>query len=217
MSDPIQREVARGRNIGDKEEEENPKPRINNQTQNRDQDPRNQDLKEKIINKDTNNFLGVTNSTSTTNIGVHDELKVENNVKEELSSKVRRTEETVNKESNIFFPHLIPFYMEAQNNKTLPHQISMSHEPFLYSTYVFHEFSAQLTLLPSQSNLRESKIQQPKIQSFDPNNKINQPNLLLDLLSKLKKLKINYNKLADEIIKMCLVKSKDQLADQSFC
>ena len=40
--------------------------------------------------------------------------------------------------------------------------------------------------LPSQSNSREPKIQQPKIQSFDPNNKINQPNLLFDLLSKLK-------------------------------
>ena len=50
---PIQREVARGRNIGDKEEEEeeNLKPVINNQTQNRDQDLRNQGLKEKILNK----------------------------------------------------------------------------------------------------------------------------------------------------------------------
>ena len=37
--------------------------------------------------------------------------------------------------------------------------------------------------------------------------------MLLNLLSKLKKLKINYEKFADEIIKMRFVKSKDQLAD----
>ena len=61
---------ARGRNIGDKEEEENLKLEINNQTQNRDQDPRNQGLKEKILNKDTDNLLGVTDFTTTTNTGV---------------------------------------------------------------------------------------------------------------------------------------------------
>ena len=53
----------------------------------------------------------------------------------------------------------------------------------------------------------------PKILIFDPNNKINQPNLFLDLLSKLKKLKVNYDKFGEEIIKMSSVKSKDQLAD----
>ena len=110
----------RGRNIGDKEEEENLKPGINNQTQNRDQDPRNQDLKEKILNKGTNNLLGFTDSTTTINTGVQGELKVENNEKKEFSSKVRSTEETVNEKSNIFFPHLIPFYMEAQIIKFNP-------------------------------------------------------------------------------------------------
>ena len=158
-------------------------------------------------------MLGVTDSNTTTNIGVHGELKVENNEKEECSSKVRRTEETENEKCNILFPHLISFYMEEQNNKTLPHQIPINNEPFLYSIHVFREFLAQLTPFPSQSNSREPKIQQPKLQSFDPNNKINQLNLLLDLLSKLKKLKINYDKFADEIIKMRFVKSKDQLLD----
>ena len=121
MNDPIQCEVAKGRNIGDKEEEENSKPRIHNQTQSRDQDPRNQGLKEKILKKGTDNLLGVTDSTTTINTGVHGELTVENNEKEELSSKVRSTEETVNEASNILFSHLIPFYVEAQNNKTLTH------------------------------------------------------------------------------------------------
>ena len=137
----------RGKNIGDKEEEENPKPGINNQTQIRDQYSPNLGLKEKILNKGTNNLLGVTDSTTTTNIGVHGELKAKNNEKEKFRSKVSSTEETLNEESNILFPHLISFYMEAQNNKTLRHQIPMTQKPFLYSTYVFSEFSAQLTPL----------------------------------------------------------------------
>ena len=49
--------------------------------------------------------------------------------------------------------------------------------------------------------------------SFDPNNKINQPSLFLDFLSKSKKLKSNYDKFAEEIVKMSFVKSKDKLAD----
>ena len=164
VNDPIQCDIARERNIGDKEEkEENSKPEIKNQTQNRDQDPQNQCLKEKIFNQGTDNLLGVTDSTTTTNTGVHGELKVENNEKKEFSSKVRSTVETMNEENNILFPHLLPFYMEAQNNKTLLHQIPMIHEPFLNSTHVFCEFPAPFTHLPSQSNLREPKIQQPKI------------------------------------------------------
>ena len=52
-----------------------------------------------------------------------------------------------------------------------------------------------------------------EVQIFDPNNKINQLNLFLDLLSKPEKWKINYEEFAEEIIKMSFVKSKDQLAD----
>ena len=150
VNDPIQCEVAKGRNIGNKEEEENLKLGINNQTQNRDQDPRNQGLNEKILNKGTDNLLGVTDSTTTTNTSVHGELKVENNEKEEFSSKVRSTEETVNEESNILFPHLIPFYMKAQNNKTLPHQIPVTHfftQPMFFVSSQpnsLHSFTIQL-------------------------------------------------------------------------
>ena len=52
-------------------------------------------------------------------------------------------------------------------------------------------------------------IEKPKIQIFDPKQKLNQPNLFYDLLSKLKKLKINYDKFFEEVIKMSFVKSKD--------
>ena len=48
----------------------------------------------------------------------------------------------------------------------------------------------------------------PKIRIFDPNNKINQPNWFLDLLTKSEKLKVNYEKFAEEINQNFLCKIK---------
>ena len=71
---------------------------------------------------------------------------------------------------------------------------------------------------PSQIllNIPSYKTHKPKVQVFDPNNKINQPVLFHDLLSQSEKLKINYEKFAEEIIKISFVKSKDRLADFLF-
>ena len=80
----------------------------------------------------------------------------------------------------------------------------LTHEPRLKSP-------SQILL-----NIPSYKIHKPKVQVFDPNNKINQPVLFHDLLSKSKKLKINYEKFAEEIIKISFIKSKDQLANFLF-
>ena len=92
----------------------------------------------------------------------------------------------------------------SKTPNTLTHElthkpISSTHLPFKYFQPNFI-FESQL-------------IQKPKIQIVDPKQKLNQHNLFYDLLSKLKKLKINYDKFAEEIIKMSTVKSKDQRAN----
>ena len=51
--------------------------------------------------------------------------------------------------------------MEIQNNETIPRQIPMTHEPFLYSTYVFCEFPAQFTPFPhnpTQVSLKSNNL-----------------------------------------------------------
>ena len=106
------------------------------------------------------------------------------------------------------------FYMEATHllslsNLKLPRlQIpdpltpELTHQP-ISSTYLPFKQNQRNFILESQL------IQKLKIQIVDKKQKINQPHLFYDLLSKLKKLKINYDKFFEEVIKMSFVKSKD--------
>ena len=62
----------------------------------------------------------------------------------------------------------------------------------------------------------KSLTQQSKFHNFDPNDEINQLILVFEFYPKHKIFEINNDKLAEKIIKVSYVKSKDQLADILF-
>ena len=77
--------------------------------------------------------------------------------------------------------------------------------------FLYTPFSTNLThILIQLVSLNSDPYQ---FSNLLPNNKINQLNLFLYLLSKSEKLKINYENFAEKIIKIFFVKSKDQLVD----
>ena len=117
--------------------------------------------------------------------------------------------------ARIYFPKwILPISLD-------PHK---SHDPqksilLIFLMKIHYSSTLQKSLLTKQNKKKnltspikpKPKTQlrpHPKIRIFDPNNKINQPNLFLDLLSKSEDLKVNYEKICrrDNQNFLCIIK-----------